>query len=218
MKLVLGHHKWATLVWPVVEQCEDDHGVRQLSLASGILEGAGASWMFITNPNDFQAFPSSTIWSYEFGVAFQTTASEPLLVNSLRKPMAFTYGQLLVIAGFLRVANAHRLKRADLLKCMAGIVGGGDAHYIDEVLAADRKVKSPVDESGRTDLVEHVLDSMDPSEKDEFDDLKKDIKAVKNQSKANAWKKWRDEKKEEAEDSCFWVDQTFRGYSTNGLR
>lgn len=191
--LVLGQHKWATLVWQLVRHRDEATGQNYLYLS----HSQGAFWIFIFNPSDYEAFLAEHVWSSDLGLTFKVDFAEPFLMNSLRNPKSFTHAQLLLMAKSkaLGLTCNRSTCRNDLLRMLAECVSEGDAEFINSVMEADvSKEKTSKAKFEKTDLLDHVLASLPSDEQQEFSDMKKDIQNSKKVAQAKQWRMWYNEK------------------------
>ncbi|CAK9004508.1 Uncharacterized protein SCF082_LOCUS8216 [Durusdinium trenchii] len=198
--LILQNHKWASLAWPVVWVGENLLQVKP---------GAEVEWIFVYNPDDWEAIPFTVARRADlgFGLCFQRSGPIERLVRfALRSPGNFVLNDFHVLCDHYGIPNGSSQKtRFGALQLLAFRFGRNDEDYVKEVLEAEGKGKSSACKrnENQSDFMECLLENMNLEERVNFKDLKQEVSSAERYSfaKRQLWNEWNKEKKAEIEEA-----------------
>ena len=196
--LILQSYKWASLACPVVWVGENLLQVKP---------GAEIQWIFVYNPDDWEAIPFTVVWRADlgFGLCFQRSGIiERLVKFALRSPGNFVLNDFHVLCDHYGIPNGSSQKtRFGALQLLAFRFGRNDEDYVKEVLEAEGKGKSSACKrnENQSDFMECLLENMNLEERVNFKDLKQEVSSAERYSfaKRQLWNEWKKEKKAEIE-------------------
>ena len=186
--IVLGSFKWAVLAWRLSE-------VQERGRCSGwqLQVEAGCSWQFLHNPEAWEACEATPKLSTHAGLYFKATGGwEPLVQNTLRSGHKRTFAELTLMADYLNVTQPHKNSKKELLKQCQACFGEEFAEACREAAESDNQ-KAP-DADMPDGFVSALSENMEPSEKQDFQDLEKALMRQEQQAERQRWQDMWDEK------------------------
>ena len=179
-KMILGNHRWATLVWPLKRVMVNRTTRYQLD------HDADAELVFLFDLDQWEALPLTPVWCDQVGVCFQRSqVKEPLVKSALRRSSEIIMADLKNLADFFNV-DSGRKSRSELLKTLAGVFG--DESYVNSVLENDGKGGTGHGQSQEdADFLECIFSELDKNEQEEFKMVKKQIDSQRSKQKQDWW-------------------------------
>ena len=117
---------------------------------------------------------------------------EPLVQNTLRSGHKRTFAELTLMADYLNVTQPHKNSKKELLKQCQACFGEEFAEACREAAESDNQ-KAP-DADMPDGFVSALLENMEPSEKQDFQDLEKALMRQEQQAERQRWQDMWDEK------------------------
>ena len=177
-KMILGNHRWATLVWPLIRVMVNRTTRYQLD------HDADAELVSLFDLDQWEALPLTPV--DQVGVCFQRSqVKEPLVKPALRRSSEIIMADLKNVADFFNV-DSGRKSRSELLKTLAGVFG--DESYVNSVLENDGKSGTGHGQSQEdADFLECIFSELDKNEQEEFKMVKKQIDSQRSKQKQDWW-------------------------------
>ena len=137
--------------------------------------------MAIPSPESWLGCAATPAWSADAGLYFKATGvPEPLVQNALRSGHKRTFAELTLMADYLKLTQPHKNSKKELLQQCQAWFGEEFAEACRQ--AAEENNQKP-DDAGMPDgLVSALLENMEPSDKQEFQDLEKSVMRQEEQA------------------------------------
>ena len=188
--LCLASLKWGVLAWALTRE----------SMESWRLDtNRNIEWKFILDVSDIESAEALPMLEDESGVKVVLADWEPVARTALRlfsTPLTVVDLKILATVGLgMKHADVDSLLRPELLKAVALKVG--DEDFAEQIRLANVNKKSEEggdetgwDEGENNELANMLFQMMDPSDMDEFRDLKNNVDKKQKAQKVHQWKQW----------------------------
>ena len=173
-KMILGNHKWATLVWPLKTVMVNRTTRYQLD------HDGEAELVFLHDLDQWEALPLIPVWCDQAGVCFQRSqVKEPLVKAVLRRSSELVFADLNNLAAFFHVDL--KKSRSALLATLASLFG--DESYVNSVLQNDGSKGGHGQSQEDADFLACIFSELDKNEQEEFKMVKKQIDSQRTKQK-----------------------------------
>ena len=197
-ELLLGEHpllmclatlKWGVLAWPIV----------RVGIDTWVLDKSGSlGWKFVFDAGTIEAAEAVPVLDHEMGVSVELGNWEPFVKASLRQHTTrFTNPELATLAtsGFgMPKTDANAMTKIQLAEALALKVGAEEfAKMVTESLKKNDDKENTQETEDASELTNLLLEMLEPSDVQEFLDLKKDVQKKERAQKIRQWQQWRKE-------------------------
>ena len=183
--------KWGVLAWPML----------RVGMDTWVLDKSGSlQWKFVFDVGVIEATEAVPVLDHDMGVSLELGNWEPFVKASLRlHSTRFTNAELTTLAtiGFgMPTKDVNAMTKIQLAEALALKVGDEEfAKMVTESLKKneDKENTQEGETEDVSELTNLLLEMLEPSDVQEFLDLKKDVQKKERAQKIRQWQQWRKE-------------------------